>query len=71
MQFSVLPGNSNSLLTLMETQTVQGSNGTTVATYTDPAAPPEATIAQLLPTVPEATTAYAALVQAAKDYMSQ
>ncbi len=52
MQFSVLPGNSNSLLTLMGTQAVQGGGGTTVATYTDPAVPPEATIDQLLPTVP-------------------
>ena len=70
MQISVLPGNSNSLLTLMQTQTVQGSFEDTVATYTDPSAPPEATIAQLLPGYPDATRAYAALVRAARDYMA-
>ena len=70
MQISVLPGTSNSLLTLMQTQTVQGTFGDTLATYSDPSAPPEATIAQLLPGYPDATRAYTALVQAAKDYMA-
>ena len=50
LQFSVLPGNSNSLMTLMGTQTVLGSGGMSVATYTDPAALPGATINQLMPT---------------------
>ena len=36
LQFSVLPGNSNSLLTLMGSQTVQGSGGTTVASLYRP-----------------------------------
>ena len=72
LQFSVLPGNSNSLLTLVGTQTVQGGGGTTVDAYTDPAAPPGATINQLLPTSdPQVAAyqqqAYQALVQAAKD----
>ena len=72
MQFSVLPGNSNSLLTLMGTQTVQGSGGMSVATYTDPAALPGATIDQLLPTsdpevAAEQQQAYNALVQAAEN----
>ena len=80
LQFSVLPGNSNSLLTLMGTQAVQGGGGTTVAAYTDPAAPPGATIRQLLPiydpnvdplTMAEVPTAYQALVQAGQDYVSR
>jgi hypothetical protein len=78
MQFSVLPGNSNSLQTLMGTQAVQGGGVTTLATYTDPAAPPGATIRQLLPeydpyvdplTMALVPTAYDALVQAARDYV--
>ncbi len=73
LQFSVLPGNSNSLLTLMGSQTVQGSGGTTVAAYIDPAAPPGASISQLLPTPDPALelVAYKALVKAAQVYVSQ
>jgi hypothetical protein len=73
LQFSVLPGNSNSLLTLIGTQTVQGGRGTTVAAYTDPAAPPGASISQLLPTPDPALelVAYKALVKAAQVYVSQ
>ena len=73
MQFSVLPGNSNSLLTLIGTQTVQGGGGTTVAAYTDPAAPPGASIIQLLPTRDPALelVAYKALVKAAQVYVRQ
>jgi hypothetical protein len=75
LQFSVLPGDSNSLLTLMGTQAVQGGGGTSVASYVDPAAPPGATIDQLLPTddpqvAEDQQTAYQALVKAAKDYVS-
>jgi hypothetical protein len=79
LQFSVLPGNSNSLLTLMGSQAVQGGGGTTVASYIDPNAPPpgvttEATINQLLPTsdpqvAADLWPAYQALVQAANDYV--
>jgi hypothetical protein len=78
-QFSVLPGNSNSLLTLMGTQAVQGGGGTSMASYIDPTAPSpgvttEATINQLLPgsdpqVTPYLWQAYQALVQAAKDYV--
>jgi hypothetical protein len=58
----------------MGSQAVQGGGGTTAAAYTDPAAPPGATISQLLPSSdPQVTAdrqqAYAALVQAAKDYV--
>src|SRR5262249_16854662 len=72
VQFSVLPGNSNSLLTLMQTETVQGAAGTTAASYVDPAAPPGSPIAQLLPTndPQHQDKAYQALVQAAEDYVS-
>jgi hypothetical protein len=75
LQFSVLPGNSNSLLTLIGTQTVQGGGGTTVPTYTDPAALPGATIEQLVAAsdpgidpgvLAEVSTAYGAFVAAAK-----
>ena len=71
LQFSVFPGDSNSLLTLMGSQAVQGG-AATVASYIDPAAPPGATINQLLPTsdprvAKDQQQAYQALVQAAKD----
>jgi hypothetical protein len=74
LQFSMLPGTSNSLLTLMNTVSVQGGGGATMATYTDPAAPPHAGIGVLLPSGDPVVTAYrlqayGALVQAAKDYL--
>jgi hypothetical protein len=58
----------------MGTQAVQGGGVTTLATYTDPAAPPGATINQLLPSsnpqvAADQQQAYAALVQAAKNLL--
>jgi len=75
LQFSILPGQSNSLLTLMGAQSVQGGNGAVVASYTDPSTAPGATINQLLPTTDpqvaaDQALAYQALVAAAVDYVA-
>jgi hypothetical protein len=58
----------------MGSQAVQGTAGATVAAYSDPAAPPGATVSDLLPTsdpkvAADRQQAYQALVQAATDYV--